>query len=162
VERATPPPPTPPPKRGPDPAAAPLDEDETRPATVGEVRSLRRWLVVTGVWALAASAIAIIALLDNGEEQKRDPGVARVGQLNRLQENVNERLDELESRLDELPTSEDVRKLERRVQRAETRASAAQDDASGVREDVDDLQTRVEELESQPQDSGSAQDQESP
>jgi septal ring factor EnvC (AmiA/AmiB activator) len=135
------------------------DEDDARPATFGEVRSLRRWLVVTGVWAVAASAIAIIALLDSGEEQQRDPNVARVGQLNRLQENVNERLDDFESRLEELPTSEDVRKLERRVRQAETRASGAQDDASGVREDVDDLQQRVEELESQPQDSGSQSDQ---
>jgi septal ring factor EnvC (AmiA/AmiB activator) len=161
VERGTPPPPPPPPpKAGPEPAT--LDEDESRPATLGEVRSLRRWLVVTGVWAVAASAIAIIALLDNGEEQKRDPGVARIGQLNRLQENVNERLDDFESRLEELPTSEDVRKLERRVRQAETRASAAQDDASGVREDVDDLQTRVEELESQPQDSGSQSDEQQP
>ena len=133
-----------------------MDEDEARPATLGEVRSLRRWLVVTGVWAVAASAIAIIALLDAGEDEQRDPGFARIGQLNRFQENVNERLDELESRIEELPTSEDVRRLDRRLRQAETRASGAQDDASGVREDVDDLQQRVEELESQQQDAGSS------
>jgi septal ring factor EnvC (AmiA/AmiB activator) len=117
------------------------------------VRSLRRWLVVAGVWAVAASAIAIIALLNSNEEEQRDPGVARVGQLNRFRDDLNERIDEVEKRVDELPTSDDVRKLERRVQQAERRASGAQDDAGGVREDVDDLQQRVEELESQ-QDTG--------
>jgi hypothetical protein len=134
-------------------------EDDAQPATQGELRSLRRWLVVAGVWAVAASAIAIIALLDSGEEEQRDPGTARVGQLTRLRDDLNERMDDLESRVDELATSEDVRKLERRVRRAETRASGASDDASGVREDVDDLQQRVEELEQQPQDSGPGSDQ---
>ncbi|HEX2233082.1 MAG TPA: DUF2730 family protein, partial [Thermoleophilaceae bacterium] len=131
------------------------DEDDARPATLGEVRSLRRWLVVTGVWAVAASAIAIIALLEVGQDDKRDPSVATVGQLNRLQENVNERVDELESRIDELPTSEDTRRLERRLRQAETRASGAQDDAEAVRTDLDDLQQRVEDLENQ-QDTGGA------
>jgi hypothetical protein len=152
VERATPPPPPPPPPK-PDPAPEVVAEDETRPATVGEVRSLRRWLVVTGVWAVAASAVAIIALLEVGQDDTRDPDVATVGQLNRFQQNVNERMDELESRIDELPTSNDVRRLERRLRQAETRASGAQDDASGVRSDVDDLQQRVENLENQ-QDTG--------
>src|ERR671914_2449052 len=105
MERATPPPPPPSPPPEPGPASGAVDEDEARPATLGEVKSLRRWLVVTGVWAVAASAIAIIALLDVLEDDQRDPSVATVGQVNRLQENVNERLDELEPRIDELPSS---------------------------------------------------------
>jgi septal ring factor EnvC (AmiA/AmiB activator) len=152
LERATPPPPPPPPPK-PGPATEAVEEDETRPATLGEVRSLRRWLVVTGVWAVAASAIAIIALLEVGQDDTRDPNVATVGQLNRFQQNVNERVDELESRIDELPTSSDVQRLERRLRQAENRASGARDDASAVRSDLDDLQQRVEDLESQ-QDTG--------
>jgi septal ring factor EnvC (AmiA/AmiB activator) len=158
LERATPPPPPPPPP--PADRGVP-EEDEARPATLGELRSVRRWLAVAGVWAVAASAVAIIALLNSNEEEKRDPGVARIGQLNRFRDDLNERIDEVEKRLDELPTSDDVRKLERRVRQAEQRASGARDDASGVREDVDDLQQRVEDLEQQ-QDSGSGTDQQQP
>jgi chromosome segregation ATPase len=155
LERAKPPPPPP----APPPADREVaDEEDARPATLGELRSVRRWLAVAGVWAVAASAIAIIALLNSNEEEQRDPGVARVGQLNRIREDLNERIDELETRVDELPSSEDVRKLERRVRQAETRASGARDDASGVREDVDDLQQRVEDLEQQ-QDSTPGTDQ---
>ena len=34
-----------------------------KPATAEDLRGLRRWLLVAGVWAVAATAIAVIALV---------------------------------------------------------------------------------------------------
>ena len=45
-----------------DPPPAPYVEDD-RAATVGDLRSLRRWLLVTAVWAVAATALGVIALI---------------------------------------------------------------------------------------------------
>ena len=152
MERAQPPAPPPPPPGEP----IPPEEEDLRPATLGDVRSLRRWVAVAGVWAVAASAVAIIALLESDDDNPRDPGLVRTRQLDRVEEDLSERIDALETRVEEAATAEDVRRLQRRVQQAETRAADANDEASALRSDVDDLQTRVEELEQQPADTGGA------
>jgi hypothetical protein len=38
------------------------------PATIEDVRASRRWTVVALVWAIAASAIAVIALVQNSND----------------------------------------------------------------------------------------------
>ena len=50
---------TPDPER-PDPERP---DPDSRPATAGDLRGLRRWLLVSVVWAIAATAIAVIALV---------------------------------------------------------------------------------------------------
>ena len=125
---------------------APYVEDE-RPATLGELRSTRRWLAVAAVWAVAATALAVFALLeankkeDNGQEQR----VA--GELGRVQRDLNERIDGIESRVDELPTSDDVSKLDGRIQDIEKRADQEATDVEELGGRVDDLESRVEALE---------------
>jgi TolA-binding protein len=152
----------PPPGRPPAPRrgdVAPYVEDE-RPATLADIRSLRRWLAVAGVWAVAATALAVIALL---EANKDDSGerTRAAGELGRVQRQLNSRLDDLDSRVDDLPSSDDVSKLDGRLKAVEDNAdksSAAADRLSGRVDDlegrVDDLESRVEELESS--DSGTA------
>jgi archaellum component FlaC len=132
---------------------APYVEDE-QPATLADIRSLRRWLVVAGIWAVAATALAVIALLEANKDDS-DAQTQAAGELGRVQRQLNSRLDDLESRVDELPTSDDVSKLDGRLKSVEDgldknttateRLSGRVDDLEGR---VDDLETRVEELES--------------
>jgi TolA-binding protein len=132
---------------------APYVEDE-RPATLADIRSLRRWLAVAAVWAVAATALGVIALLEANKDDSADQTRA-AGELGRVQQQLNSRIDDLESRIDELPTSDDVSKLDDRLKTVEGKVdknSAATDRLSSRVDDldgrVDDLESRVEALES--------------
>jgi methyl-accepting chemotaxis protein len=132
---------------------APYVEDE-RPATLADIRSLRRWLAVAGVWAVAATALGVIALLEANKDDSADQTRA-AGELGRIQSQLNSRIDDLEGRIDELPTSDDVSKLDGRLKAVENdadKSAAAADRLSGRVDDLDsrmdDLESRVEELES--------------
>jgi TolA-binding protein len=132
----------PPPRPG---DVAPYVEND-RPATLGDIRSLRRWLVVTAVWAVAATALGVIALI----EANKDDDTARTqaaGELGRVQRGLNDRIDELESRIDELPTSDDVSKLDNRIKDVEDSADKAATNTEKLGNRVDDLEGRVDELE---------------
>jgi septal ring factor EnvC (AmiA/AmiB activator) len=132
----------PPPRAG---DVAPYIEDD-RPATLGDLRSLRRWLAVTAVWAVAATALGVFALI----EANKDDDSARTqaaGELGRVQRGLNDRIDELESRIDELPTSDDVSKLDGRIKDIEDSADRAATNAERLGNRVDDVESRVEELE---------------
>lgn len=131
---------------------APYVEDE-RPATLADIRSLRRWLAVTAVWAVAATALGVIALLEANKDDSADQTKA-AGELGRVQQQLNSRIDDLESRIDDLPTSDDVAKLDGRlksVENAADKSRTAADRLSGRVDDlegqVDDLESRVEQLE---------------
>ena len=132
---------------------APYVEDE-RPATLADIRSLRRWLAVAALWAVTATALAVIALL---EANKDDSGEQRraAGELGRVQRQLNSRIDDLESRIAELPTTDDVSKLDGRlkaVEDAADKSATATERLSGRVDDleggVDDLESRIERLES--------------
>ena len=146
-----------PPPGGPCPArpgdVAPYVEDE-RPATLADIRSLRRWLAVAAVWAVAATALGVIALLEANKDDSAEQERA-AGELGRVQKQLNSRMDDLEGRIDELPTSDDVSKLDGRLKTVEgkvDKSTAATDRLSSRVDDldgqVDDLESRVEELES--------------
>jgi septal ring factor EnvC (AmiA/AmiB activator) len=119
---------------------------EQRPATVAQFKSLRRWLIVAGVWAVAATALAVFALIqanradDEGRKQA-------VGELGRVQRQLNERIDNLERRVESLPTSADLSALEDRLGQVEDDASQATQDVERLSNRVDDLEGRVDELE---------------
>jgi septal ring factor EnvC (AmiA/AmiB activator) len=120
-------------------------------ASVGELRTLKRWLIVAGVWAVAASAIAIIALLAANDQPQRSPGAVTGSQLSGVQRDLDQRIDALEKQVKTLPQSDDVSKLENRLKRAEDRANGARDDVKALRTDFDDLKQRVDDLEKQQQ-----------
>jgi TolA-binding protein len=122
--------------------------EEEQPATRGELRTLRRWLAVAGVWAVAATAIAIIALLDKDESS--DAGARdSAAQVSRVQRELDRRLDDLEEQVRDLPRSDDLRKLEGRLQQSEEQASGASEDASRADDKAGDVERRVEDLERQ-------------
>jgi septal ring factor EnvC (AmiA/AmiB activator) len=125
------------------------------PATVEDVRSLRRWIWVAGIWALAASIIALIALLDSGGSS--DSAATAQSDVARVEEKLTGRLDNIEQALDEKASTEDVQKLQDRLDKLEQDVSDAADAATQASDDVkqvgrrvDDLATRVEELEAGP------------
>jgi methyl-accepting chemotaxis protein len=142
-----------PPPAGPRPPrpgdVAPYVEDE-RPATLADIRSLRRWLAVTAVWAVAATAVAVIALL---EANKDDSGARTqaAGELGRVQRQLNSRIDDLESRIADLPTSDDVAKLDGRLKSVEDAADKSKAAADRLSGRVDELGTRVDDLDSRVQ-----------
>ena len=145
-----------PPPGGPQPPrpgdVAPYVEDD-RPATLADIRSLRRWLAVAAVWAVAATALAVIALLEANKDDSGERERA-AGELGRVQQQLNSRVDDLESRIDELPSSDDVSKLDGRLKAVEDdgdKSSAAAERLGGrvdeLKGRVDELETRVDELE---------------
>ena len=126
---------------------APYVEDD-RPATVADIRGLRRWLVVTAVWAAAATALGVIALI----QANRDDTSGRTqsaADLARVQRDLAGRIDDLKSQVDALPTSDDVSKLDNRIKELETKAdkSASASDTDKLNSRVDDLEKRVDDVE---------------
>ena len=128
-----------------EPPPPPYVEDD-RPATYGELRSTRRWLAVAGVWAVAATAIAVFALI----EANKDDDAARTqaaGELGRVQQQLNNRIDDLESRIDDLPTSDDLSKLDNRLKDIENGADQTSTDIERLGNRLDDVESRMDELE---------------
>jgi septal ring factor EnvC (AmiA/AmiB activator) len=134
------PPPAPPP-------AAPPPRPE--PATSDDIRSLRRWILVAGVWAVAATAIAVIALIQANKDDSAKIGKETATQVGQVQRDLNKRLDEVESRLNDFAPSSDVAKLDTRLKKVENDLSKATTKLDKVSAQVDDLKTKVDALESQ-------------
>jgi septal ring factor EnvC (AmiA/AmiB activator) len=128
-----------------EPPPPPYVEDD-RPATYGELRSTRRWLAVAGVWAVAATALAVFALI----EANKDDDTARTeaaGELGKVQRQLNDRIDGLESRIEDLPTSDDVSKLDNRIKDLEDASDKTSTDIERLGNRLDDLEGRVDDLE---------------
>jgi hypothetical protein len=123
--------------------------DRPQPATQDDIRSLRRWLLVAGVWAAAATAIAVIALIQATQDDSEEIGAKTASQIGRVQRDLNERLDGIEQQLGDLAPAEDVTRLDNRLKKVEDAASKTNDRLGTLADDVDDLTTRVEELEQQ-------------
>jgi septal ring factor EnvC (AmiA/AmiB activator) len=128
--------------------------DDQLPASVGQFKSLRRWLIVTGVWAVAATALAVFALIQANQEDEAGREEAR-GELGRVQRQLNDRIDGLEQQIEGLPSSEDISNLEDRLAQVEDDASRANQDVERLAGRLDDLEGRVDQLEQeQPDEAG--------
>jgi hypothetical protein len=127
---------------------APYVEDE-RPATLADIRGLRRWLIVTAVWAAAATALGVIALIQANKDDTSGR-TQSAADLARVQRDLAGRIDDLKSQVDALPTSDDVSKLDNRIKELETKAdkSASASDTDKLNNRLDDLEQRVDDLES--------------
>ena len=103
-------------------------EPRPEPATADDLRAVRRWLLVAGVWAVAATAIAVIALIAaNRADDDKEQSAQTSSQLAREQSQLSDRLDDLEARLDDLAPAEDVAKLDRRLKQVEQDATKTSD-----------------------------------
>jgi peptidoglycan hydrolase CwlO-like protein len=121
------------------------------PATTDDIRSLRRWLLVAGVWAVAATAIAVIALVKANDANNDQENARTASQLTQVQRQLSSQLDDLEKRIGELAPAEDVSKLDNRLQKVENAANNTCDQVDALGKDLDDLQKRVDDLEQQAQ-----------
>lgn len=126
-------------------AEQPPHDPGLQPATAGDLGTLRRWLVVAGVWAVAASAIALIALFNSPSGGARDGGSA--AQVARLAQ----RIDDLDAKVakaasDATRAGETTDELSDQVGQAVADAAAADESASEASGSVDDLQAQVDEL----------------
>ena len=131
----------------PRPAGRPARQDQL---TRDDLRGLRRWVTVAGVWAVAATAIALIALLDTSDrdaQRKADTAGDRVTRTERKLDGLKTRLDGLKSQLDALPRPGDVSMLEGRLSKAESDAAKAAKDAKSAQDKLTDLEKRVKTLE---------------
>ena len=137
------PPGAPPPPRAGD--VAPYVEDD-RPATLADIRSLRRWLAVAAIWAVAATALAVIALLEANKDDDNGERTRVAGELGRVQRQLNSRVDDLESRIEDLPSSDDVSKLDGRLKAVEKDADKSRTAAEKLSGTVDDLEGRMNDL----------------
>ena len=108
---------------------------------------MRRWAIVAGVWAVAATALAVIALLKPAESNDTETAAAANRSINRLQDRLDDRFEQLEERVDRLPQSADLQKLEDRVTGVEDDVEQAADDAKAARDSIGKLQDRVEKVE---------------
>jgi peptidoglycan hydrolase CwlO-like protein len=131
--------------------ADPLPEpyvDDDRPATVGDLRSLRRWLIVAVVWAVAASALGVIALIRANDAKNDTEGRTQsAADLARVQRDPAGRIDDLGSQVDGLPTSDDLQKLDGRIRDVEKKADGTGSDIDKLNGRMDDLEQRVDDLE---------------
>jgi septal ring factor EnvC (AmiA/AmiB activator) len=147
---------------GPEPPLDALPPDA--PATVEDVRAGRRWTIVALVWAVAASAIAVIALIqanDNSNNNSSDqPAQTSQGVSAKdfadFQKQVNDRLDAFSRRLNDTASQADLQKIDKRLTQVEDdltsvkNASGKQSDSiTQMQSDIKDLQQRVDNLESQ-------------
>jgi archaellum component FlaC len=103
--------------------------------------------LVAGVWAVAATAIAVIALVKANDASDQEETARTTGQLTQEQKALSRRVDELEGRLDDLAPADDVTKLDQRLQKVENQAGKTNDRIDALSKDLDDLQSRVEDLE---------------
>jgi septal ring factor EnvC (AmiA/AmiB activator) len=136
-------------------------DPDLQPATQGELRSVRRWLLVTAVWAVAATAVALIALLsqdDTAEKESRNVSQ----RVTKLERDLDRRLESIEEDISSVATREDVTKLAQRLSRVEDDSAKAARDAKDTNSQIDDLETRIEELEAAPNGTGGTQDEASP
>jgi predicted nuclease with TOPRIM domain len=130
---------------------------------VEDVRASRRWTVVALVWAVAASAIAVIALIQAGNDHSQPTPTQTTQsvtpqQFQEFQKETNDRLDAFSSRLKDRAAQADVQKLDKRLTQLEDEVSQLSNDAgkqsdtvTQLQSDVKDLQQRVDNLESQQQ-----------
>ncbi len=129
-----------------------LDQDQ-RPATVASLKTLRRWLIVAGVWAVAATAIAVFALVkaDEADDAGREQAA---GDLERVQRELDDRIDELESSVDQAPSSEDIGQLDDRLTEIEDGGAQTSQDIERLNGRLDDLEQQVQALEDSADTSG--------
>ena len=130
-----------------DPPPEPYVDDD-RPATLGDLRSLRRWLIVAAVWAVAATALGVIALIQANDAKNDTEGRTQsAADLARVQRDLAGRIDDLKSQVDGLPTSDDLQKLDGRIKDVEKKADGTGSAIDKLNGRVDDLEQRVDDLE---------------
>jgi septal ring factor EnvC (AmiA/AmiB activator) len=140
-----------------------VDTSTDAVATVEDVRTSRRWTIVALVWAIAASVIAVIALVNANNNSSDNPPAQTTQsvspkELQDFENQVNDRLDAFSRRLNDTAAQADVQKLDKRLSQVEDDVSQVKGDSrktsdtvTQMQADIKDLQQRVDDVESQQQ-----------
>jgi FtsZ-interacting cell division protein ZipA len=139
----------------------------TDPVLEDSVHSLRTWLIITTVVALAALAVALWAVVTKEEEEDAQRG-ATVEQI----EELEQRVDTLESQMGNRATNNDVQEvadaqdqLREDVQAAQRQANDGgdnqelQDSVDQLQQSVDDMAADVDQLQQRMDDVERRQDE---
>ena len=120
-------------------------DDDSRPATQAQLKSLRRWLLVAAAWATAATVIAVLAFLaaNTDEEQRLAENNA---ELRQIQRNIAKRVATVRQELNVLPDSSAMKGLNARIKRLD-RVTLARTGTSTPRDSSAQLSTQVAALE---------------
>ena len=121
----------------------------SRPATHAELRSLRRWLAVAAVWAVAATAISVLAFITASDDDDR-----RLAETNdraqSIQLRVNRQVEQLEERLENLPQSGAVDRVRLNVTQLSRAVTRHGRQLLSADNQLKDLRSRIEALEEAP------------
>jgi hypothetical protein len=122
--------------------------DDSRPATQGQLKSLRRWLIVAAAWATAATVIAVLAFLaaNTDEEQRLSENNA---QLRQIQGNINKRLATVRQQVGDLPAASSVADMNARIKRLDRVTLRTERNLANVAEQTGDLSKQVTQFEQQ-------------
>ncbi len=124
---------------------------------VEDLRSVRRWLVLLGVIALAAGAVAAYALIqaDESQDEAAEKGrvvqlertlAGRIAQVDKRLARTSEEIDNQERRLRRTGEEADVAKLDRRLRRLENDVTDAIDAAADSGQALDRFERRLDAL----------------
>ena len=105
---------------------------------------------MAAVWAVAATALGVIALIQANKDDEAGK-TQSAADLARVQKDLSGRIDDLKAQVDELPTSDDLSKLDGRIKDVEKKADSTGSDIDKLNGRVDDLEKRVDDLESRQQ-----------
>ena len=108
-------------------------------------------MLVSGVWAVAATVVALIALLDRSDgnaEERAGAATDRVAGIERRQRALGRRVGSVSSRFKGLANSGDVVKLQLRVGQLQAIAAGAAKRATKAEKAATDLGDRVKRFES--------------
>ena len=131
----------------PPPPRIPQPPEDLRPAAAGDLKELRRWTIVAGVWAVAATALAVLALIRPGQQDVADRSAAAAKRsVDRMQDRFDSRLRRLAKRIDRVPRAAELQYLGNRVRQVEDRSGQTAGDAKAARDSIGELQDRLERV----------------
>lgn len=110
----------------------PTPTDPHTPATKDDLRTLRRWVVVAGAWALAATAVALVALLDDSGRAAERRANQTGDRVAAVESRLDRKLNQLDARLRRMPTSAQVAAARRSADGAAGKASTLDDRVSAL------------------------------
>jgi outer membrane murein-binding lipoprotein Lpp len=122
---------------GPDPDRA--------PATMGDLKGLRRWLIVAAIWAVAASAIGLIALFGGGAQgDGKDVDASQVADLSRKVDALQGKVDKATA--DASDAAQTASQLSSGIDDASSTADDAKSAADKASSSIGDLQSQIDEI----------------
>lgn len=153
MESSTPTDPTPPteplPPTAPVVPTPPSPDPAEREVRSDQFRTLRRWLIVVGVWAVAATAIGVLAFIEARNAKDASDSRATQADIDQVRDRLRDDIDDLDAQVDSRATRAEVSALEPRIKKAQRDATTARDEATKATDDTGELKPRVNELQTQ-------------